>query len=171
MKKFFVVFLSLLGMVSLYGVGKKPSEQKAISKIDLILVEKKRRTMSVYYQRKLLKEYKIALGFSPLGHKEQEGDGKTPEGVYFISAKYPQSQFYLALQISYPNSNDQQNARKKGVSAGGEIMIHGLGKGFGWLGKLHVNRDWTLGCIAVTNKEIKEIYNATTISTKVEIQP
>lgn len=144
---------------------------KPFSKIDLILVEKARRVMSVYHQGKLLKSYKIALGFAPIGHKEQEGDGKTPEGIYSISAKYPQSQFYLALQISYPNSNDLKNARKKGVSAGGQIMIHGLGKGFGWLGKLHVNRDWTLGCVAVTNEEIKEIYNAIATGTKVEIRP
>ncbi len=160
-----------MGMTFVYGMGNKPSEPKAFSKIDLILVEKARRVMSVYQQGKLLKSYKIALGFAPVGHKEQEGDGKTPEGIYCVSAKYPQSQFYLALQVSYPDKNDQKNAREKGVSAGGQIMIHGLGKDFSWLGKLHANRDWTLGCVAVTNEEIKEIYDASTTATKIEIRP
>lgn len=159
-----------MGIALLSGAEKNPSKPTIFSKIDLILVEKSRRVMSIYHQGKILKSYKIALGFAPIGHKEQEGDGKTPEGVYSISAKYPQSQFYLALQVSYPNSNDLKNARKKRVSAGGQIMIHGLGKGFGWLGKLHTNSDWTLGCVAVTNEEIKEIYDATSVGTKIEIR-
>ena len=171
MKKFFIVSIVLLGMTLLYSARKKPHEPKTFPKVDLILVEKKLRTMSVYHQGKLLKTYKVALGFAPIGHKEQEGDGKTPEGIYSVSAKYPNSQFYKALQVSYPNANDQKNARKKGVSAGGEIMIHGLGKDFSWLGKLHVKNDWTLGCVAVTNEEIKEIYDAAANGTKIEIRP
>ena len=157
-----------LSAVLICRVDKKPTEQ--IPGIDLILVEKSKRMMSVYHEGRLLKTYKVALGFAPIGHKEQEGDGKTPEGIYSVSHKLPNSQFYKALQVSYPNKNDQINARNKGVSPGGQIMIHGLGKKFAWLGKMHVNSDWTLGCIAVTDDEIKEIYDSTIIGTKIEIR-
>jgi murein L,D-transpeptidase YafK len=170
MKKLFILVTFLFVTAFFYG-EQKPSAPKTLPKIDLILVEKASRVMSIFHKGTKLKTYKIALGFSPVDHKEQEGDGKTPEGVYFVSHKYPNSQFYLALQVSYPNAHDKKNARKKGVSAGGEIMIHGLGKTFSWLGKSHVNNDWTLGCIAVTNEEIKEIYDATATGTKIEIRP
>lgn len=170
MKKFLALVTFLFAIAFLYA-EQKPSALKTLPKIDLILVEKLARSMSIFHKKTKLKTYKIALGFDPVGHKEQEGDGKTPEGVYFVSHKYPNSQFYLALQVSYPNAHDQKNAKKKGISAGGEIMIHGLGKTFAWLGKLHVNNDWTLGCVAVTNEEIKEIYDATAIGTKIEIRP
>lgn len=170
MRIFFGLATFLFATVFLYS-AQKPSTTKPFPKIDLILVEKSARVMSVFHKKTKLKTYKIALGFSPIGHKEQEGDGKTPEGIYFVSNKYPNSQFYLPLQVSYPNAHDQKNARKKGVSAGGQIMIHGLGKTFSWLGKSHVNNDWTLGCVAVTNEEIKEIYDATATGTKIEIRP
>jgi murein L,D-transpeptidase YafK len=166
MKRILTLGVFLFVTAFLYS-AQKPSTEKPLPKIDLILVEKSSRIMSIFHKGTKIKTYKIALGFDPIGHKEQEGDGKTPEGVYFVSHKYPNSQFYLALQVSYPS---QKNAKKKGVSAGGQIMIHGLGKTFSWLGKLHVNRDWTLGCIAVTNEEIKEIYDATVTGTKIEIR-
>ncbi len=164
--KFFLAFL-VLGFAIWAG---SLSESRSFSRIDRILVEKNKRVMSVFYKGKFLKSYKIALGGNPVGHKVQEGDQKTPEGTYHISAKYPKSQFYLALQISYPNTRDSENARKKGVSPGGQIMIHGLGKTFGWLGKLHVKSDWTLGCVAVTNEQIKEIYDACPVGTKVDVR-
>ena len=170
MKKLFILVTFLFATAFLYG-EQKSSIAKPFPKIDLILVEKAARSMSIFHKKTKLKTYKIALGFSPIGHKEHEGDGKTPEGIYFVSNKYPNSQFYLALQVSYPNAHDQKNARKKGVYAGGQIMIHGLGKTFSWLGKLHVNKDWTLGCVAVRNEENKEIYDATATGTKIEIRP
>ncbi len=139
--------------------------------IDYILVQKKNRILKVYSKKKCIKTYKIALGFNPIGHKEQEGDGKTPEGNYFISHKNPQSQFYLSLKISYPSLDDKKNATKKGVSPGGDIMIHGLGKKFGHIGQSHTSNDWTLGCVALTNEEIKEIYNSVKVGTHIEIQP
>ena len=172
-KKIFIpiLVLSIFGVVLHGKPVKKPSTKKSFLVIDTIVVEKKKRLMSVFYKKKLLKTYKIALGFAPCGHKEQEGDGKTPEGFYSISHKNPKSQFSLSLKVSYPNQCDQRNARTKDVNPGGDIFIHGLGKSFGWLGKLHVNNDWTLGCIAVTNEEIAEIYASTPIGTIIEIQP
>jgi murein L,D-transpeptidase YafK len=124
----------------------------------------------VYHQNKLLKSYKISLGFSPEGHKEKEGDGKTPEGMYTISHKNPRSQFHLSLKISYPSLKDKQSAVKKGVSPGGDIMIHGLGKDFSHLGKNHILHNWTLGCIALTDEEIQEIYHATSVGTIIKIE-
>ena len=170
MKQIFIVlvFFLLFGAI-LYC--KSTPRVKTISHIDFICVEKEKRLLKIYNLGQLIKTYNIALGFSPQGHKRQEGDGKTPEGVYVISHKNPQSQFYLSLKISYPNESDRKYAQANNFSPGGDIMIHGLGKAFSWLGKLHRNKDWTLGCIALTNEEIKEIYNATSIGTKIEIRP
>lgn len=136
-----------------------------------IMIYKKSKKMKVYHNDKLIHVYKIALGFSPIGHKVQAGDGKTPEGKYYIHSKNPNSRFYKSLKISYPNTQDKLNAYHAGVSPGGDIMIHGLGKKNGWIGKLHTASDWTLGCVAVTNEEMAEIYQATSVGTIVEIFP
>lgn len=139
--------------------------------IDYILIKKKERILEIYSNAKYIKRYNIALGFNPIGHKESEGDGKTPEGKYIISAKNPKSKFYLSLKISYPSQKDLLNATIKDINPGGDIMIHGIGKIFGFLGKMHLKKDWTLGCIALTNEEITEIYNSVEIGTVVEIKP
>lgn len=161
------VFLILLMIFSLYAHASKISSLK----IDAIVVHKKERELITYHGDSLVKKYKIALGFSPLGHKEKEGDGKTPEGIYRIISKNPKSQFHLSLKISYPSPNDIKNAKKEGVSPGGDIMIHGLGKKWGVLGASHRFYDWTLGCIALTDKEIEEIYAATEVGAIIEIKP
>lgn len=139
--------------------------------IDYIFVEKSKRVLIVYQGDKLIKTYKIALGPNTKGHKEKEGDCKTPKGIYSIAAKNPYSQYHKSLKLSYPNKKDQQHAAKLGCSPGGYIMIHGLGKSFSWLGKGHYLRDWTLGCIAVTNEEIDEIYSSVAVGTKIKIKP
>lgn len=142
-----------------------------ISKIDEILVKKNDRTMTLYQDHQAIRTYRIALGFNPIGHKEKEGDGRTPEGQYVISAKNPTSQFHLSLKISYPSMRDRLKALVKGVNPGGDIMIHGLMPSIGWVSKLHTMKDWTRGCIAVTNQEIEEIYGAVEVGTRVTIQP
>ncbi|MGD9592482.1 MAG: murein L,D-transpeptidase family protein, partial [Candidatus Berkiella sp.] len=139
--------------------------------IDLIVVDKAQRRMTVFHENIPLKRYKIALGFSPIGHKTQQGDGKTPEGSYTIIAKNPKSRFHLSLKISYPSSQDILNAKQLGVSPGGEIMIHGLSKPFEWIGKSHSQKDWTLGCIALSNDEIQELYTHVMVGTKIVINP
>lgn len=145
--------------------------KEKIPSITYILVEKSRRKMSVYHGDQFIKEYRIALGAQPIGPKQKQGDRKTPEGLYNIIAKNANSKFHLSLKISYPNEKDTQQALAQKASCGNDIMIHGLGKGFGWLGNAHVLKDWTLGCIAVTNLEIEEIFAATPIGTPVEIRP
>lgn len=139
--------------------------------IDMILIEKNLHKMTVYHKGTAVKSYKIALGFSPSGHKEQVRDGKTPEGNYRIIYKNPHSRFHKSLKISYPSVQDKRIAKQKGVSPGGDIMIHGLAKPFELLGRTHSVRDWTLGCIAVSNEEIDELYEYTPVGTPVTIKP
>jgi len=139
--------------------------------IDNILVYKAKREMLVFSNGKLLKSYKISLGRQPIGAKEFANDKKTPEGIYSISSKNPNSGYHKSLDISYPNISDLENARRLGKSAGGDIKIHGIKNGIGFVGKFHRQFDWTLGCIAVTNREIDELYKAVKVGTRVEIKP
>jgi murein L,D-transpeptidase YafK len=101
----------------------------------------------------------------------REGDGRTPEGRYSIDSRNSRSRFHLALHISYPNADDRRTAQQRGVSPGGDIMIHGLPNGLGWLDKLHRKRDWTDGCVAVTNPEMEEIWAHVATGTAIEILP
>lgn len=119
----------------------------------------------------VLKTYRVALGTEHVGMKEQEGDHKTPEGEYSVDAKNAHSEFFMALHLSYPNAADRARARSLGVNPGGDVEIHGLGKKFGWVGAAHRLRDWTDGCIAVTNEEIQEIFAIVPVGTPVEIKP
>ncbi len=127
--------------------------------------------MLIYHKGHLLKTYKIALGRAPIGPKEQEGDGKTPEGSYTITLKNHKSKYHLSLRLSYPNDCDTKRAQQKKVAPGSDIMIHGLSPRFAWVGPFHRLKDWTRGCIAVTNKEIEEIFAATSVGAQVEIFP
>ena len=117
-----------------------------------IQVFKGRREMQFIHERTLLKSYSFDLGFNPIGHKLQEGDGRTPEGAYRIDRRNPNSRFHLSLGISYPDRSDVAAARARGVDPGGDIFIHGTPEK--WLN----TPDWTWGCIAVKNDEMDEIY-------------
>ena len=136
-----------------------------------IVIVKSARTLTLEGGGQPLKTYKVALGGQPVGAKHQQGDHKTPEGEYFVDAKNSRSQFYMALHLSYPNAADRLQARKLGVSARGDVEIHGLGKKFGWIGARHRLTDWTDGCVAVTNEEIEEIFRIVRLGTRVEIRP
>lgn len=149
-----------------------------------IVIKKEKRQLELFDGEKLVKTYKIALGFAPAGDKEREGDGKTPEGEFYIFTKNDQSKFYLSLGISYPNieaatrglkekiiSQSEYDAIVKAVKEkrmppqntklGGEIYIHGGGTG----------KDWTWGCAALENKDIKELFDAVPVGTTVSILP
>lgn len=140
-------------------------------KADKILVEKGARRLTLLSGSRTLKEYHIALGFSPTGPKEREGDGRTPEGIYIIDFHKPGSAFHRALHVSYPSAQDNARAAEAGVSPGGDILIHGLPNGLGALGSAYRLRDWTAGCIAVTDPEIDEIYSSVDDGTPIEIVP
>lgn len=139
--------------------------------IDRIVIEKSARQLSIFRGGKKLKTYQIALGRNPIGPKEQEGDMKTPEGLYKIDHHKADSDYHLALHISYPSEEDNARAAARGVSAGCDIMIHGLPNGAGALGALHRQKDWTAGCIALTDEEIEELYRVTPDGTIIEITP
>lgn len=138
---------------------------------DLIVVMKSKRVLFLMKEGKILKAYRVALGKSPVGKKTTQGDGKTPEGRYYIIGRNPNSNFYKSLKISYPNEQDSEIASSLGVNPGGGIMIHGLSKKVEYLGKYHIIEDWTEGCIAVTNEEMEEIWQLVEDGTPVEILP
>lgn len=139
--------------------------------VDLIVVDKSRRVMTLWTAKKPFKTYRIALGGNPIGHKEQEGDSRTPEGRYIIDGKNPGSSFHLSLRISYPNKVDRASAARRGVSPGGQIMIHGTPEYLTMVQTTGLVRDWTAGCIAVSNAEIEEIYRKVRIGTPIVIKP
>lgn len=139
--------------------------------VDRIIVEKSKRKLHLYSNNQLIKSYRISLGRNPQGDKQFEGDRKTPEGLYFINDKNPKSAYHKNLGISYPNSKDVRDAHKMGKKPGGLIKIHGLKNGRGWIGKLHLLKDWTFGCIALTNSEMDELYEVVKIDTPIEIRP
>lgn len=165
MKKLIIIIFALVSLSILYSFI--PKKEKIPKNITLIKVYKKKRIMEVYNRKALIKTYQISLGQKPIGHKQFEGDNKTPEGVYFIDGKNPNSSYHKNLGISYPNKKDKAFAKRKRKSAGGLIKIHGLPNGKGKIGKLHLANDWTAGCIAVTDQEIDEIYAATKIGVKI----
>ena len=118
-----------------------------------------------------MRSFRVALGNVPVGAKQRAGDGRTPEGQYWISGRNPRSRYYRSLQISYPSPSDRVAAQRAGRETGGDIMIHGLPRGAGWIGKHHAGFDWTRGCIAVTNEEIDEIWELVSDGTPIEIRP
>jgi len=139
--------------------------------VDRVLVEKSARQLSIFRDGKKLKSYRVALGRNPVGAKEQEGDMKTPEGIYQIDSRNSQSDYHLALHVSYPSEEDTARATERGVNAGFDIMIHGIQNGSGWIGAFHRWHDWTAGCIALTDEEIEELWRVTPDGTLIEIRP
>ena len=144
-----------------------PAEERA-TRVEII---KASRQLNLFRGGEIIKSYPVSLGFSPIGHKAKEGDGRTPEGLYAAEFKNARSRFHLALRVSYPNADDRKIAREQGVSPGSDIMIHGLPNGISWLDRLHLSRDWTDGCIAVTNSEMEEIWRLVATGTPIEIRP
>ncbi|MBI2381794.1 MAG: L,D-transpeptidase family protein [Gammaproteobacteria bacterium] len=141
------------------------------ARADRVVVEKEKHTLTLYSRGVPLKTYKVALGKEPKGDKRYEGDNRTPEGVYTIDGRREKSQYHRALHISYPNDTDKAQARALGKKPGGQIMIHGLTAYYAVIGAVHRVRDWTQGCIAVTNPEIEEIWRAVPNGTTIEIRP
>jgi murein L,D-transpeptidase YafK len=138
---------------------------------DSVVVLKKERKLILYSQGQVLKAYAVSLGTEPVGPKTHQGDHKTPEGHYILDRRNPKSQYHLSIHISYPTPDQVQNARKRGTSPGGDVFIHGLPNGFGWLGSSQLAADWTDGCISVTNAEMDEIWRVVPDGTPIEIKP
>jgi murein L,D-transpeptidase YafK len=138
---------------------------------DKVLVVKSERKLYLLKRGEVLREFAVSLGLRPTGHKEREGDFRTPEGRYMLESRNPSSDYFLSIKVSYPNAEDRARARAAGVDPGGQIMIHGLPNQpkraeesyFGW--------DWTDGCIAVSNSDMIDIWLMTQDSTPIEIRP
>ncbi len=138
--------------------------------VDLVKVDKSENKMYLFEGENIVKEYHVAFGANPQGHKQQEGDEKTPEGIYTLDYKKEDSSFYRAMHISYPNEADVSRAKKLGVSPGGFIMVHGQKNGLGWLSSISQNFNWTNGCIALTNSEMDEFLELVNVGTPIEIE-
>jgi len=138
---------------------------------DYVLVEKSARKLSLLRDGQVIKSFDISLGLSPDGAKRMEGDFRTPEGRYFLEMKNPNSDFFLSIKISYPGPEDLQNARQMGVDPGGQIMIHGHPNQPKYPISYYRGRDWTDGCIAVSNSDMVDIWLMTSTSTPIEIRP
>ena len=138
---------------------------------DKVIVRKAERTMYLVRGNEILRSYRVALGLRPDGHKEQEGDFRTPEGKYKLSRRNARSDYFLSIQVSYPNDDDIARSRKLGVSPGGAIMIHGLPNTPRKPLDYYNRTDWTDGCIAVANSDMVEIWLMTNIDTPIEILP
>lgn len=155
------------------GVWANSSESPlpAGTRADLLVVNKGQRQVLAYSHGQLLRSYPVSLGREPVGTKIRQGDRKTPEGEYFIDGHNPASSFHRALHVSYPSPADVARARAGGYDPGGEIMVHGIHNGLGWIGKAHRLVDWTVGCIAVTDPEIEELYRIVPDGTRIDIRP
>lgn len=143
----------------------------ASEKADLVMVDKTKKVLILKSGDKILDEFHISLGGNPKGHKEREGDEKTPEGDYILDYKNANSKYYKSIHISYPNEEDIRKAREGDYDPGGDIMIHGQRNGFGWLSFLIQKFNWTDGCIAVSNKDMDVIWEAVDIGMPIVILP
>jgi murein L,D-transpeptidase YafK len=157
--------------IVLAGFSRSQTAPTPTEKADSVLILKKDHVLELLSGGKVIRTYRVALGRGGLAPKERESDGRTPEGHYIIDSRNAASNYHKALHISYPNEQDRAQAAKLGVPPGGAIMIHGLPNGMEWLGSTHRLYDWTLGCIAVTDEEIDEIWKMVPVGTPVEIRP
>ena len=166
---FSLAIMTSTSAIAAEGVSENKQAMPKSIMIDKVFVDKSARTLQLLSDNEIIKSYHIALGGNPVGHKQQQGDKRTPTGPYILDYKNEKSKFYRSIHVSYPNTTDKARAKSRGVSAGGDIMIHGQKNGFGALGLLNQQRDWTEGCIAVTNDEMDEIMAAVKVGTPIEI--
>ena len=143
----------------------------APQKADLVRVVKSESRLYLVRDDEVFASYNVVFGANPRGHKEQEGDERTPEGRYYLTYKNPESAFYLSIHISYPNADDRKHARDLGVDPGGDIMIHGQKNGKEWLSRFSRFVNWTDGCIALSNSDMDELWDAIDAGIPIEIKP
>jgi murein L,D-transpeptidase YafK len=159
------IIVSICALLLLCGAA------DANPKADFVLVVKSEKRLYLMQNGDVIASFRVAFGQNPKGHKEQEGDERTPEGRYVLDAKNPHSAFYKSIHISYPDAEDRKRARKKGVSPGGDIMIHGQKNGYERWETFTQLVNWTDGCIALKNKEMDFVWNAVKVGTPIEIRP
>lgn len=168
----FIAFmlLALPAFASDKAIGMLLNDMKTVREV--VVYKSERRLELRAYDDSIVRNYRIALGFAPEGHKQKMGDGRTPEGRYYIDARNPDSKYHLSLRVSYPAPEDKSRARKAGVNPGGDIFIHGMPNGKEWMTwKYNTKQDWTEGCIAISNRDIREIWNLVPDGTPITIYP
>ena len=144
---------------------------ESAQKADSVLVIKSEKRLYLMDKGERFASFPVTFGAEPVGHKQMQGDERTPEGHYTLTYKNPKSKFYKSIRISYPNAKDRENARRLGVDPGGDIMIHGLGKGWEWAASLAPFFSWTNGCIALSNRDMDQVWEAVDSGTSIEIRP
>lgn len=166
-----IALLALAAILSA-GCASNPAPPAQVS-ADRVEVYKATRTLRLIKDGQVVREYRVALGDNPYGHKLREGDERTPEGDYVLNWRNPNSSYYKSIHVSYPNEMDRARARALGVSPGGLIMIHGLPNYISSPAVMreYIGRDWTNGCIAVQNHEMDEIWTAVKDGTPIRIHP
>ena len=153
-------------MVALGACSQTKFKRYTGPEVTYVVVDKTARKMMLLHHDRVLEQYDIQLGFAPIGHKEIEGDGRTPEGYYKIDRRNPNSKFHLSVGISYPNDYDRMRATELGKSPGGDIFIHGQKDP-----RKVLRNDWTWGCISVRNEEIEDVYAMVRDGTPILINP
>jgi murein L,D-transpeptidase YafK len=164
MRTFIVAILLFTSFI--FALDGKPGND-----VDRLVVYKHEHKLVLISGGRELRSYRVALGGEPIGPKTRQGDHRTPEGSYVLDSRNPNSHFYKAFHISYPNPKDLAQAKKLGFSPGGDIMLHGLPKEYAFVGKAHTLHDWTDGCIAISNEEMDEIWKLVRVGTPIDIRP
>ena len=165
-KYLFATFM-MLAAVNTCALAKQTDSVK----IDYVIVKKSANKLYLFSKGKVVKSYHVALSKEPEGPKVKQGDKRVPEGVYTLDFKKSDSDFYKAIHVSYPSKKDRLKAKKLGVNPGGSIMIHGQRNGSGWLGWLIQRFNWTVGCIALSNGDMDEVWNLVKVGTPIRIVP
>ncbi len=171
------VFWMILGVIAcaiglfLLLFGRRETELPASARADRVVVIKHEHAMMLMHDGQVLKTYRVALGRGGLGPKVRAGDNRVPEGVYPVAGRNAHSTFHRALRVGYPTPEQVRRDRREGIDPGGDIMIHGIRNGLGWVGRLQRLVDWTKGCIGVTDGEIEEIWRVVPDGTPIEIRP
>lgn len=156
--------------MAFFGTLAAPIGSRAAT-ADFVLVEKSAARLSLLKDGKAFASFHIALGPHPDGPKQRQGDGRTPEGRYVLDVRNAHSAYYKSLHVSYPNATDRQRAARLGAPAGGDIMVHGQPNGWGSYAALTQQRNWTLGCIALTNEDMDVVWASVPTGTPIEIRP
>lgn len=143
----------------------------ALEKADFVLVDKSDQRLYLYRGERLLAALPVVFGGNPQGHKQQEGDQRTPEGRYVLDYKKADSGYYRAIHISYPNAADVASAQARGVAPGGLIMLYGQRNGWGWAAFLTQRFNWTNGCVALSDADMEQVWQSVDVGTPIELRP
>jgi murein L,D-transpeptidase YafK len=156
-------------LITALCLGMEASQAQQMA--DQVLVDKSESRLYLLKDSEIITSFRVRFGSNPKGHKQQQGDGRTPEGRYILDYKNINSAFYKSIHISYPNAQDRKSAWQRGVDPGGDIMIHGQANGWGWFGPVMQYFNWTDGCIALRDRDMETVWKAVRVGTPIVIRP